>query len=115
MEDIMPRETVYGGELFVLDRKTGNEWPLLDTPDEARGEPVCQRGVDVHWGRDCDSVEIGVTMLETATGEHVDLCNDPVSGRSTTGAYTHLDQPSLVRLIRTLKRAGRQSFGDVPW
>lgn len=111
----MPKETVYGGEQFVLDRRTGDEWPLLDTPATAQGEPVCQRGVSVHWGRGVDRIEIGVAMIKTMTGEHLELANDPASGRSTTGAYVHLDQSSLARLIRLLKRAGRQSFGDVPW
>lgn len=108
----MPRETVYGDEQVALDSE-GNEWPLKEIPPGVDVKYI-QRGVQVNWVRDADLVEIGVAMIETATGEHLRE-NDPVTGRLNTGAFTRVDQQSLARLIRMLKRAGRQAFGESPW
>lgn len=106
----MPKETVYGDEQVALDAD-GNEWPLKEIPPGTEVRYV-QRGVSVHWGKDVDSVEIGVSLIETSTGEH--LLSDLPEGL-LTGAFTRLDQQSLARLIGTLRRAGRQAFGPSPW
>lgn len=106
----MPKEAVYGDEQVALDRD-GNEWPVREIPPGTDVRYV-QRGVSIHWGKDAESVEIGVSLIETSTGEH--LLSDLPEGH-LTGAFTRLDQQSLTRLIRTLQRAGRQSFGANPW
>lgn len=105
----MPKETIYGGEAFALEASTRNEYPLLEIPPGTI-YTVCQRGLSVHWGKGVDSVELGVSMVETSSGNHYFESGEPFPG-----AFTHMDQQSMAAVIRVLKRAARQSFGDVPW
>ena len=105
----MPKETIYGGEQFAIEANTRNEFPLLEIPPGTI-YTVCQRGLSVHWGRDVDSIEIGVSMIETSSGSHFFESGEPFPG-----AFTHFDQQSLARVIKTMQRAGRQAFGTNPW
>lgn len=100
----MPKETIYGGTQFALD-PAGNEWPILEIPP-GTVYTICQRGLAVHWGRDADRVELGVSIIETSTGSHA----SPFKG-----AFMDLDERGLATLIKTLQRAGRQAFGEKPW
>ena len=105
----MPKETIYGGEQFALERRPGTNSRSLEIPPGTI-YTVCQRGLSVHWGRNVDSVEIGVSTVETSSGSHFFESGEPFPG-----AFTHFDQQSLARAIKTMQRAGRQAFGASPW
>jgi hypothetical protein len=101
----MPKEVVYTGETFLADAE-GNEWPANDARGK-KGE-FCHRGVDIRWGRGGSHVEVGVAVLDSG-GE------SPRLGDRQFGHYTTLDEKELATLIKTLQRAGRQTFGESAW
>lgn len=100
----MPKEVVYGGHPEFFYR--GEDELQVDEIRVGEG-PIFRRGVIVRWDHLGGH---GLVQLATAT-----VCtSDPDSEKDAN--YVSVDDPrQLADLIRKLKKAGRQAFGESEW
>lgn len=102
----MPKEIVKDSSGVYLKTDDGNEYQAgSEKAKELEKKGVGkyrQRGVHVGWAKH-QYVEIGVTEFNVSNEEY------------TLGQFVTLDRAGLNRLIKNLKRAGKQVFGEDEW
>lgn len=100
----MPKELTYSNHSSFLLMPDGNEIPEGDaTEEQLRESKYYRRGVQVGWVKGLGNVEIGAASF------------DPSREMPTDGVFMSLDRDGLNRLIRSLQKAGRESFGTDAW
>lgn len=94
----MPKEITYGDSPEYMLREDGNEVLASEQPPGG-GQAVLQRGVHIGWSRN-KYVEIGVGPFMIATNE------------SAGAQYASFDRDGLNRIIRSLRKARDQAYGQ---
>lgn len=102
----MPKEIVKDDGGIYLKTADGNEYKAGSKEAKALEKKGVgkyrQRGVHVGWAKQ-QYVEIGVAEFNISNEEPTD------------GHFVTVDRAGLNRLIKSLKRAGRQVFGEDEW
>ena len=97
----MPKEVVYGAHPEFFYRGE-DELPIEDV--QIGEGPIYRRGIIARWDNQ------GMVQLATASV----TISDPDSERDAN-YVTFTDPRQLADLIRKLKKAGRQAFGESEW
>ena len=96
----MPKEITYSSDPAFMRREDGSEVLASEQPP-GTGQSVIQRGVHVGWSR-MQHVEIGVSEFDRSTeSPYIDA-----------GMFTSLEREGINRLIRSLRKARDQAFGQ---
>ena len=102
----MPKEITYGTLPDFLLMPDGNEITESEvTAEQLQDGKWRRRGVHVGWvksGKDTE-VEVGVASF------------DPSREMPQDATFTLLDRKGLNRLIRSLQKAGQETFGTDAW